>query len=78
MRRPTLLAGAIFGGLTSLLLMTTSYLGRVWVGLPFIPFVLFPWLTRTLPGRVIAFGLDSGIPATGNYCHRRLPALGLP
>jgi DMSO/TMAO reductase YedYZ molybdopterin-dependent catalytic subunit len=59
MRKPSLLLGAVLGGLTSLLLMAVSYLGQQLAGLPFIPFDLFDWLARKLPGGVISLGIDS-------------------
>ena len=34
------------------------YLAAQWPGLPFLPFDLFDWLTRVLPGTLITFGID--------------------
>jgi DMSO/TMAO reductase YedYZ molybdopterin-dependent catalytic subunit len=59
MRRPSLFVGAVLGGLTSLPLIALSYLGEQWAGLPFVPFDLFDWLARVLPGNVITVGLDT-------------------
>ena len=58
MRRPSLFLGALLGGLTSLPLIALSYLGQQWVALPFIPFDLFDWLARVLPGRIITNIID--------------------
>jgi len=59
MRRPLLFLGALIGGLTSLPLIGLAYLGEQAVQLPFVPFNLFDWLARVLPGSVIRTGIDS-------------------
>ncbi len=58
-RRPSLLLGALLGGLTGLPLMALWFLGEQLAGLPFLPFSIFDWLTRTLPGGVITLGIDT-------------------
>ena len=45
--------GALVGGLMTAPLMALLYLGEQWWGLPFVPFDLFDWLARVLPGDVI-------------------------
>lgn len=51
--------GALFGGFTSLVVMTLFYLGeRLWA-LPFVPFDRFDWLARVLPGDLITAGIDT-------------------
>jgi DMSO/TMAO reductase YedYZ molybdopterin-dependent catalytic subunit len=59
MKRSFLLVGALFGLLTSLALMAVSYLGNLLVNLPFLPFDLFDWLTRHLPGSIVETGIGS-------------------
>ena len=59
MKRSFLLVGAMFGFLTSLALMAVSYLGNVLINLPFLPFDLFDWLTRHLPGPVVEGGIQT-------------------
>jgi DMSO/TMAO reductase YedYZ molybdopterin-dependent catalytic subunit len=59
MRRPSLLLGALLGGLTSLPLIALSYLGEQVAGEPFVPFDLFDWLARILPGQLITLVIDS-------------------
>jgi DMSO/TMAO reductase YedYZ molybdopterin-dependent catalytic subunit len=59
MRRPSLLLGAMLGGLTSLPLIALAYLGEQLAHLPFVPFDLFDWLARVLPGSVIRTGIDT-------------------
>jgi DMSO/TMAO reductase YedYZ molybdopterin-dependent catalytic subunit len=59
MKRPSLFLGALLGGLTSLPLIAISYLGEQMADLPFVPFDLFDWLARILPGRLITLVIDS-------------------
>lgn len=59
MRKRLWLFGALIGGLTSLPLIAVSYLGEQWAGLPYLPFDLFDWLARTLPGDVITLATGS-------------------
>ena len=59
MQKPSIGLGAALGGLTSVLLIAVSYLANQLAGLPFIPFDLFDWLARHLPGGVVAFGIDT-------------------
>jgi DMSO/TMAO reductase YedYZ molybdopterin-dependent catalytic subunit len=51
-----------YGGLVGLLvtapLLALLYLGASLLGLPFVPFELFNWITRLLPGPVITWGID--------------------
>ena len=58
MKRLSLGTGALCGGLLSAPLMGIMYLADQWGGLPFIPFDLFDWITRVLPGAVVTFGID--------------------
>ena len=55
----TLVLGAVLGWLTSLPVIALSYLGSKLLGLPFVPFDVFDWLARVLPGNVITLGIDS-------------------
>lgn len=55
---PGVLAGVLTGGLLTLPLTAILYLANQAAGLPFVPFDLFDWLTRVLPGPVITFGID--------------------
>jgi DMSO/TMAO reductase YedYZ molybdopterin-dependent catalytic subunit len=59
MKRSFLLVGALYGFLTSLALMAVSYLANVLINLPFLPFDLFDWITRHLPGSIVEFGIQS-------------------
>ena len=61
MRRPSFLIFGLLGGLTALPVMALSYLGNQVADLPFVPFDLFDWLARVLPGRVVNFGIDAEV-----------------
>src|SRR5262245_5490331 len=59
MRRAAVWRGALFGGLTSLPILALLYLGEQLASLPFVPFDLFDWLARVLPGGVVTTGIDA-------------------
>ncbi len=52
--RPSLLSGALLGVLSGLALVAVLFLGEQWFALPFVPFNIFDWMTRTLPGGLLA------------------------
>ena len=54
MRKTPLFLGALLGALTSFPLIGLFYLGEQFALLPFVPFDLFDWLARILPGDLIA------------------------
>src|SRR5689334_554792 len=58
MRRAAVWRGALLGGLTSLPVLALLYLGEALASLPFVPFDLFDWLARVLPGGVVTAGID--------------------
>jgi len=51
-------SGALVGGLLTAPLMGLMFLARQIFGLAFVPFELFDWITRILPGDVVTFGID--------------------
>ena len=57
MKRSLLLVSTLYGFLTGLVLLALSYIGNAWFELPFLPFDLFDWLTRHLPGSIIEGGI---------------------
>lgn len=61
MKNLRILTGTISGLLVSAPLIALMYLGNQLAGLPFVPFDLFDWMTRVLPGSVVTFGIDSMI-----------------
>src|SRR5579862_2234067 len=58
---PGLRNGALVGALLSGPLLAASYLGWKLGGLPFVPFDLFDWIARELPGPVVTVGIDSSV-----------------
>lgn len=58
MQKLNLGRGALVGALLTAPLIGVMYLADQLAGLPFVPFDLFDWLTRVLPGPLITFGID--------------------
>ncbi|MCA9973164.1 MAG: molybdopterin-dependent oxidoreductase [Anaerolineales bacterium] len=54
-----LLRGGIVGGGVGIVLTAFFYLGERLFRLPFLPFDLFDWLARVLPGDLVTLGIDS-------------------
>jgi DMSO/TMAO reductase YedYZ molybdopterin-dependent catalytic subunit len=52
------LTGGLLGGLLTAPLAALFYLGNSLFNLSFVPFDIFEWMTRLLPGPVITFGID--------------------
>lgn len=63
MQRRRIGTGAWLGALISLPVMGLLYLGNQLAGLPFVPFDLFDWLARVLPGNVVTAGIDTIVGA---------------
>ena len=63
MKRLRIGTGALSGALLTATLMGLMYLADELAGLPFIPYDLFDWITRVLPGAVVTFGIDLMIDA---------------
>ena len=57
MNRPSIWTGTLVGALLTAALLALFAAAQL-VGLPFVPFDLFDWLARVLPGPVITFGID--------------------
>lgn len=57
-QKPTFLLGALVGLLLSAPLLAIFYLVAQAVGTPFVPFDVFDWVGRILPGGLITFGID--------------------
>src|SRR5262249_22869934 len=58
-RTPGVLNGLLAASLVTMALTGTLFFGWSVAGLPFVPFDVFDWLTRVLPGRLIAFGIGT-------------------
>jgi DMSO/TMAO reductase YedYZ molybdopterin-dependent catalytic subunit len=57
-RGGSLWMGALLGALTSLPVMGVSYLAERLLQVPFVPFDVFDWMARILPGQVITTTID--------------------
>ena len=53
--------GALVGGLLTAPLIALMFLANTLFDLTFVPFDVFNWMTRVLPGPVITFGIDAMI-----------------
>ncbi len=51
-------SGALVGGLLTAPLIGIMYLLDNLAGLPFVPFALFDWIAKVLPGPMVTFGID--------------------
>src|SRR5262245_54931984 len=58
-RTPGVVNGLLAASMVTTALMGTLFFGWSVAGLPFVPFDVFDWLTRVLPGRVIAFDIGT-------------------
>jgi hypothetical protein len=58
-RVPVVWNGILAATLVTMALIGTLFFGWSVAGLPFVPFDVFDWLTRVLPGRLIAFGIGT-------------------
>ena len=59
LRKPTIWLGALVGGLLTSVLMSVLFLADMLAGLPFIPFDVFDYVSRQLPGPLLTFGIDT-------------------
>src|ERR1700758_3018262 len=57
--QPGLLTGLLVSAMVTASLISTFYLAWKVAGLPFVPFDVFDWMTRILPGQVIAVGIGA-------------------
>jgi DMSO/TMAO reductase YedYZ molybdopterin-dependent catalytic subunit len=63
MKRISLAKGGLLGGLTGLTFIALTYLGDQIAGLTFLPFDLFDWMTRRLPGPLVTRVIDTMVSA---------------
>jgi hypothetical protein len=61
MKRRFWLSGAVLGAWSALAVIALTYLGHRLAGLPFLPFDLFDWMARVLPGTVVRSGIEGMI-----------------
>jgi DMSO/TMAO reductase YedYZ molybdopterin-dependent catalytic subunit len=55
------LLGALIGGAA----IGMSYIGQKAAAFPYLPFDIFEWVTRVLPGRIVAFVIDGMVTVIG-------------
>ncbi len=58
-QKPSLWLGGLIGGFLTLPLMALLFLADQLAGLPFIPFDVFDFVSRQLPGPFLTFGIDT-------------------
>jgi DMSO/TMAO reductase YedYZ molybdopterin-dependent catalytic subunit len=58
MEKPTVLTGAMVGLLLTVPLTVLFFIGDLGAGLPLVPFDVFDWVARVLPGPLVTFGID--------------------
>ena len=58
LKRLSIGTGALSGALFTAPLLGVIYLADELARLPFLPYDLFDWITRVLPGGVVTFGID--------------------
>jgi DMSO/TMAO reductase YedYZ molybdopterin-dependent catalytic subunit len=58
-RRPGILDGLFVAAMLTAALTGIFFFGWRVAGLPFVPFDMFDWLTRAIPGRLITFGIGA-------------------
>jgi len=63
LRKTSFWLGGLIGGMLTLALMSILYLADQVAGLPFIPFDLFDYVSRQLPGSLLTFGIDMMVEA---------------
>jgi DMSO/TMAO reductase YedYZ molybdopterin-dependent catalytic subunit len=61
--RPEILGSLFVGSMLTAALIGIFFFGWRVVGLPFVPFDMFDWLTRLLPGHLIAFSIGTMVAA---------------
>ena len=57
-KKPSLWYGALIGALLTMTLTSVLFLADQLAGLPFIPFDVFDFVSRNLPGPLLTFGID--------------------
>jgi hypothetical protein len=57
--QPGLLTGLLVSAMLTASLISVFYLAWKAAGLPFVPYDVFDWMTRILPGQVLAAGIGA-------------------
>ncbi len=59
MKKSLVWVGLLVGLMATAPLIALFFIGDILFGLPLVPFDLFAWMTRVLPGPLVTFGIDS-------------------
>jgi DMSO/TMAO reductase YedYZ molybdopterin-dependent catalytic subunit len=59
MKKPSVIDAGAFGLLAGGAAVGVTYLGHLAAGLPYLPFDIFEWLTRVLPGRLVVGAIET-------------------
>lgn len=65
MKRKAFAWGILYGSLAGIVVVALTYLGERLLGLSFLPFDIFDWLARVLPGPLVSFVIDLIVRTTG-------------
>jgi DMSO/TMAO reductase YedYZ molybdopterin-dependent catalytic subunit len=65
MNRKVFAWGALYGALAGIIVVALTYLGERLFSLSFLPFDIFDWLARILPGPLVSFVIDLIVRLTG-------------
>jgi hypothetical protein len=57
--RSGIISGALAGAMLTMTIIAVFFAGWRLADLPFVPFEVFDWMARVLPGRIISFGINS-------------------
>lgn len=66
-KKPSIWLGALIGGLLTAPAIALMFLADQIAGLPFIPFDVFDFVSRNLPGGLLTFGIDTMVDLIINF-----------
>jgi DMSO/TMAO reductase YedYZ molybdopterin-dependent catalytic subunit len=78
MTKPLARDGALVGTMLTTAFLAVSFLGWTALSLPFLPYDLFDWIARVLPGSVATLGVDAIVGLSGLVGGSNLDAAAKP
>ena len=78
MTKPLARDGALVGAMLTTAFLAVSFLGWTALSLPFLPYDLFDWIARVLPGSVATLGVDAIVGLSGLIGGSNLDAAAKP
>jgi DMSO/TMAO reductase YedYZ molybdopterin-dependent catalytic subunit len=78
MTKPLARDGALVGAIVTTAFLAVSFLGWAAFALPFLPFDLFDWIARILPGSVATLAVDAIVHLSGLISGSNLDAAAKP